>query len=167
VAYLGARLLLKGWPWFEALAVGLADDDRYEFCHLGVDAGDPLPASIRNIPVRVTPEMPDAMVAALSDNGVDVVVIWSLARETFCYAAIEALAGGAFVVARLAAGNVWPMVEQHAPLQGCAVADETALDELFGTGRICDLVARSSRHRGMVEASGGTADWLLRSPDGC
>ena len=68
----------------------------------------------------------------------------------------------AFVVARRAAGNIWPAVQANAPSQGCAVEDEAELAKLFHTGEILRLVARSRRHRGTLLPSGDTADFLLK-----
>jgi hypothetical protein len=76
----------------------------------------------------------------------------------------EALAGGAFVLARRDAGNIWPAVEANAPLQGCAVTDEAELFHLFESGEIQARVAGSRRVRGTLRPSGSTAAFLLHDP---
>ena len=166
VAHIGARVLHKGWPVFEELALGLAGDPRFAFYHLGAESGMPLPGCIRGVPVRVVPEQREAMIEAVAEHRIDVVVSWSLWPETFCFAVHEALAGGAFVIARSDAGNVWPVVQATAPTQGCAVEDEAELVRLFTSGEILRRVARATRAYGAVLPSGGTASWLLRVRNG-
>ena len=123
-------------------------------------AGDSLQSGVRNIPVTVTVETPNAMADAVSEAGIDVVVLWSLCYETFNIAIHEALAGGAFVVVREAAGNCWPAVLANAPEQGCAVADETALFNLFKTNALSARVQNAPRRRGVFFRGSGATDWL-------
>lgn len=161
VAHLGARAFLKGWSIFEDLALRLANDGRYEFLQLGSpDSGSPLPSFIRNVPVIVDTKHRNAMVEAIAEARIDIVVSWQLWPETFSLSVHEALVGGAFVVARIGAGNVWPAVEANAPAQGCAVPDETALIDLFEGDRLRVLVASSPRLRGALLPVEVTASWL-------
>jgi len=163
IAHLGARVMHKGWFVFEELALCLAGDARYKFYQLGINGGVPLAGCIQNIPVCVVAEQREAMIEAVAEHRIDVVISWSLWPETFCFAVHEALAGGAFVVARLAAGNVWPAVQANASAQGCAITGEAELVKLFISGEVLRLAARAQRSRGALFTGGGTADWLLRS----
>ncbi len=165
VAHLGARAFLKGWSIFEDLALRLANDGRYEFLQLGSpDSGFPLPSFIRNIPVIVDTNKRNAMVEAIAEARIDVVVSWQLCPETFSLSVHEALVGGAFVVARIGAGNVWPAVEANARDQGCAVPDEIALFGLFDGDRLRELVESSPKLRGALLPIEVTATWLRRQP---
>ncbi len=159
VAHLGGVSMHKGWPVFEQLAFAHANDRRYEFYHLGLE-GSPSSRYIHD-PVWVSPEQPNAMIEAVVRHRIDVVICWSLSPETFCFTVHEALAGGAFVVARRAAGNVWPAVQANAYGQGCAIDDEADLFRLFENGGINTLVARASRFRGTLRPGGGTTEFLL------
>lgn len=161
IAHVGARAFRKGWAIFEELALRYADDKRYEFFQLGVTDGPALPRNIRNIPVRVDDAHRNAMVEAIAEARIDVVVSWSLWPETFCFTAQESLAAGAFVVANAQAGNVRPAIEAHAPDQGCAVADIDALFALFEGEGLRVQVRAAPRRRGILLAEGGSADWLL------
>ncbi len=161
VAHLGTRDVHKGWQAFLALASRFADDPRYAFLQLGIDQGAPLPASVRCIPVRVEAGALATMADAVADQQVDIVVNWSLCLETFSFTVHEAMAGGAFVVARAAAGNVWPAVQAHAPDRGQAVADEAALVELFAGSRLMALLADAPAARRSLTPSGASAEWLL------
>jgi hypothetical protein len=167
IAHLGARAFHKGWHIFEQLSSDFARDERYAFLQLGSAEGSPggqRRATLRNIPVRVTAETPNAMAEAVTNAEIDVAVIWSLCYETFNITVHEALAGGAFVVVRAAAGNCWPAVLANAPDQGCAVADENELFALFKTNALREQVEKSQRRRGtFVRGSGATA-WLSRVP---
>lgn len=165
IAHLGARAFLKGWSVFEDLATRLADDGRYEFLQLGSpDSAAVLPDFIRNIPVLVDAKRRNAMVEAIAEANIDVVVSWQLWPETFSLSVHEALAGGAFVVARLGAGNVWPAVEANAPEQGLAIIDETELFELFEGDDLREALENSPRRRGVLLPVAATARWMRARP---
>ncbi len=162
IAYVGQRAFHKGWLIFEELALRSGNDDRYKFIQLGLPADTALPGCIQHINVQVGPDDREAMIKALAAAHVDIVVLWSLWPETFCYVAHEALAAGAFIITRKAAGNVWPAIEAHAPAQGVALADQTSLFALFESGEVIRLVAESTRRRGALLPGGGTADWIFQ-----
>jgi hypothetical protein len=159
IAHLGGVPLYKGWDVFAQLAAAHAGDPRYEFFHLGLGSA-PSSAYARD-PVRVGPDHRDAMIEAVVRNRIDVAICWSLWPENFCFTVHEALAGGAFVVAREAAGNIWPAVETNAPAQGCAIEDEASLARLFESGEIRTRVAQSTRRMGRLTPGGNTAELLL------
>jgi len=161
VAFLGARTFHKGWSVFQELAVRLAGDPRYTFFQLGSQNGLALPDCIRNIDVRVDAQRRDAMIDAVAEARIDVVIIWSLWFETFSYAVHEALAGGAFVIARSDAGNVWPVIAANAPTRGRAVTTEAELFDLFAGGRVRELVNATPKWRGALLHRGGTVEWML------
>jgi hypothetical protein len=160
VAHLGAAATLKGWHVFRELASAFADDPRYRFLYLGAWRPPDLPAGVRHVPVTVTVRDRFAMVEAVAEARVDVAVIWTLCFETFCYTAHEALAGGAFVLARADAGNVWPAIAHNAPQQGCTVADEKSLFDLLDAGGLMTAVDSAKRRRGALIPGGGTLTWL-------
>jgi hypothetical protein len=159
VAHLGQHAFHKGWTVFEELAIRHRDDHRYTFYQLGLAHGPLVASHIQHIPVRVAPESRNAMIEAVAKHRIDVVVCWSLWPETFCFVTHEALAGGAFVIARRAAGNVWPAIVMNAPTQGCAIEDEDALFALFETGKL--QVFDIARSRGTLIPGGLTSDLLL------
>ena len=92
IAHLGTRTAQKGWVVFEELALRLVQDPGYAFYQLGVPQGTALPRGIRHVHVEVGPEQQDAMVDAIAEHRIDVVVSWSPWPETFCFAAYEAIA---------------------------------------------------------------------------
>ena len=161
VAYLGARVGHKGWIAFEELAMALSGDRRFAFFHLGQAGDGAIEGGIRHVQVRVSAENREAMIDAVAEHRIDVVICWSTWPETFCFTVHEALAGGAFVVARDGAGNVGPAIETHAPRQGCVVPDEQGLRTLFESGEILQRLDGAERRYGALRLGRGTADWLL------
>ncbi|HEY6432555.1 MAG TPA: hypothetical protein VIZ17_11285 [Acetobacteraceae bacterium] len=157
VAYLGGPVSHKGWDVFRAVAGRHADN--YEFLHFGNESGgDEL---IQFVPVRVTPSDRDRMVNALVEAGVDVVVSWSLCHETFSFTTFEAIAAGAFVIARKAAGNVWPAVGLYGV--GIALRTEQELLAYFDSGSLLVDLDRSRRRRGRLVPGRLAGTYLLGS----
>ncbi len=160
VAHLGQRSVHKGWPVFEELALRHRGRSDYVFFQLGLSGGPAMPGCIRNVPVHVDADRPDAMIEAIAEHRIDVVVSWSLCFETFSISVHEALAGGAYVLARAGAGNVGPAIMRHAPEQGRIVEDEMSLFALFEAPTLRGLLSSASRCRGFLTREGGTASSL-------
>lgn len=163
VAHIGGRSFHKGWPVFEALALRLSGDPRYSFFQLGVPNGPSLPGCIEHVPVQVTRDNRTAMIEAIAEARIDVVINWPLWPETFSFVAHEALAGGGFVITHPAAGNVWPVIAHWAPNQGISLESREALFACFESGEIIKRLARTRRSRGAFILQSGTIDWLNRS----
>jgi hypothetical protein len=159
VAHLGGRNLIKGWEVFERLLDRHTNDARYEFFQMGVQGGAPARAGLQTVGVEVQAHDRSAMVRAVSEHDIDVVICWSMCSETFCFTAHEALAGGAFVIARRDAGNVWPAVASNAPDQGIALDTEAELFALFAGNDLADLLSRP-RLQGTLVPGRGSVDWL-------
>jgi len=160
IAHLGAAIPSKGWSVFRSLAEHFAQDPRYKFHQLGID-GSRSRCYVYD-PVMVGREDRHAMIREIVRHAIDVAIIWSIWPETFSFTAHEALAGGAFVVTHLGAGNVWPAIAANAPDQGIAVDDAAALFALFDSGEIVSRVARAPRRRGTLIPGRGTADLIRR-----
>ncbi|WP_374573208.1 hypothetical protein [Phenylobacterium sp.] len=138
--YLGFPIAHKGWPVFQRLAFKHADDPRYAFVHLGKTSVPGVPTLFRQ--VAVSADNPLAMRDAIADEELDVVMVWSLCRETFSFAAYEAASAGAMVATGPDSGNVAAFVEAGG--HGRVFADEDALAAAFETGEILEL-ARARR----------------------
>ncbi len=159
IAYLGYRSYHKGWPVFQALAAE-ADTTRYQFFQIG-GSSDDFDFRISHIDAMASASNQDAMMKAVVSNNIDVVVQWSLCGETFNFTTLEALAAGAFVVARRDAGNVWPAINSMAPHQGMKIEDEAELFQLFEGDELFRRVRTATCRYGAVIRTAGTADWLL------
>jgi len=157
LAFLGMPSAHKGWPIFAELAADYAADSRYQFLHLG-SRRDPR-AMVEHHPVSVSLDDPRAMQHALERLEVDVAVIWSIFRETYCFAAYEAVAAGAAIVTGPDSANVAAFVERSG--HGRVLADEAALAAALASGELLDL-ARSVRRPQLfdLQLSGMTADLL-------
>lgn len=159
VGFLGLPTHSKGWHTFENLAARHYGDQRYAFFHLGFAPGTPA-RNIHYTKVEVDRTKRDEMIYTVRSLELDVVVLWSYCYETFSFTAHEALAGGAFVVTRRDAGNVWPAIFQAGGDRGCALETEAELLELFETGRISGLA--KERRYGDFQPAAATASYLLQ-----
>jgi hypothetical protein len=162
IAHLGTRVASKGWLAFERLALRFASDSRYNFFQLGLPNPGVTSGAVRNVPVRVTSEAPEAMIEAVAEHRIDAVVCWSPWPETFCYAAHEAVVGGAFLLTHPGAGNVPALVAGEAAGRGLILPDEEALHALLEGNGLTPMLS-TGRQYGVLVKEGGTAAWLLRS----
>lgn len=162
IAHLGAPTHTKGWTAFRRLAERFADDPRYAFFQLATEtATDGGP--IRAIPMRVTAGSPEAMIEAVVSHRIDVVVNWASWPETFCYAAMEALAGGAFLLTHTDAGNVAALAEAHPGSAMAIPPSERDLHAVLEGASLLSALAAAPTRRGILLPEGGTARWLARN----
>jgi hypothetical protein len=161
VAYAGMPTAHKGWEIFRDLAARFAADPRYHFLHLGGRA--PVGSPIEFHKVTVTGATPRAMQDAIARHEADVVLLWPLCRETFSFAAYEAVAAGAAIVAGPDSGNVAAFVEAGG--HGIVLGDEDALARAFEAGEVLQL-ARAKRLPMLYDLafSGLTVDLLEGVP---
>lgn len=156
VAHLGSTAEHKGWSTFRALVERHADDPRYQFYRLGI--GESGVAGLTESPVDVGAGGANDMVEAVRNFDIDIVINWSNCYETFSFTTFEAMAGGAYVLARKDAGNVWPAVA--AVGQGRAVRTPIELQALFISGKVVEY-AQKPRTYGDLRLTNGTADLIL------
>jgi hypothetical protein len=154
VGFLGQPHYHKGWHVFEGLAQWFSEDSRYAFFILG--EGDPGLEGVAHIPVSVGIANRTAMAEAVRQAGLDVVVNWSLCKESFSFTTLEAIAGGAFVVARRDAGNVWSLVASIRRQRGVAIATEDDLHALFIGDELATQLRYADRRYGDLVFNPGT-----------
>ncbi len=140
VGFLGMATSHKGWPVYSQLVRRYTGDPRYSFHHLAKETDDSVPTQWTS--VGPTADDPAPMISAVRDLELDVALIWSLWPETFCFAAYEAVAGGAAIVTNPDSGNVHDLIRQVNC--GMVIEDDTVLNELFASGEVLAL-ARSTR----------------------
>lgn len=143
LAFLGMPAAHKGWPIFAELAADFADDPRYRFLHLGAQRDLRAPVEFHAVSVSLSD--PSAMRRAIEELQVDVAVIWSIFRETFCLAAYEATAAGAAIVTSPDSANVAALV--GGGMSGRVLADESALRQALASGELLELARRVRRPR--------------------
>lgn len=142
VGFVGVPLHHKGWDVFRQLALRHRNDPRYAFFHLGtVEAAEY--SNITFVAVVLDRERRDYMIDAIVTNGIDILVNWSLCYETFSFSTHEAIAGGAFVLAPMTAGNIVPVITRAQ--QGMGLDGEQELFDLFASGRVFE-VAKQRRY---------------------
>jgi hypothetical protein len=133
--------LHKGWPVFLNLVRHLCNDTHFEFWHLGTAQETSLPIQFQE--VKVSPEQPLAMIAALEDCAIDVAVQWSIWPETFGITARECAAAGVFVLTSSVSGAVAEFVRSTGA--GLALDQEQDLLDLFkGKGLLQCVASRRS-----------------------
>ena len=111
IAFIGAAVHHKGWPFFKALAELLRYRPELEFYHFG-SQGEDLD-KIMFVEVNVDTKADNTMVSALVKHDIDVVLNLTLCNETYGLTTQEALAAGCFVVANTESGNVADMLEDQ------------------------------------------------------
>ena len=158
VAYLGNTARVKGWPVFRRLAELLSGDERYRFYRFGY--GHAGSGSVVEVPVKVTADDPTAMVRAVRNHGIDIVVNWSKCHETFSFVTCEALAAGAFVIARQASGNLRSLIADAGTDRGMTLRTEAELTALFLSGELLDVQA-SAGAAGQVVRTDATVPFLI------
>ena len=142
VAYVGAAEPHKGWFVFQELVRLLGASPDYWFAQFAdADALRPQ-ANLKCIAASVRPDAPLAMVAALREARIDLVLLLSPWPETFSLVTMEALAAGADVVALAASGNAAAIVATTS--RGVVLEDEAALWAFFASG---DARGHASRRR--------------------
>lgn len=105
LAFIGAPYLHKGWEVFRHLAASAdAAGWPYEFYHFGLSRGDS--RGIRNIPVSIVREGPEAMAKALRRAEIDVAFLWALWPETYSYVLQECLLTNMMLVTNPDSGNI-------------------------------------------------------------
>jgi hypothetical protein len=143
IGFLGTPAPHKGWNVFESLSRSLAHAGRYRFVFLGVSDGTA--HGIEHRHVHVTAADPDAMIGAVREEKIDLVLHWASWPETFSFSTHEALAGGAYVVTNGVSGNVAATVASLG--RGVVLRDEGDLRAFFEDGRAKALVRRLRSER--------------------
>ena len=111
VAFIGNGTVIKGWKkWIEAVDAiqKTPAADRYEFYHLGNAPENR--EYIKFIPVSVK-EDKDAMIHAMQEHDIDVVLLFSGWPETYSYTYYESVAADKFVITSEYSGNIKEQVE--------------------------------------------------------
>lgn len=143
VAFVGSPAPHKGWSVFERLVrENGGRGNRHRFVYFGsAPVGT---EGVESVAVTVTAEDPDAMIRALVDRNVDIVVHWANWGETFSFSTYEALAAGAWVLTNPISGNVAATVRRT----GCGAVLESEADlvAFFSDGQ-SQAMARAARDR--------------------
>lgn len=140
IAYLGAPMAHKGWNEFLTTADAM-DGPNYEFFHFAKE--DTVHTSVRFVAVHVKAGEGNAMVEALSEHDIDLVLHWASWPETFSFTTFEAILAGAFVLTNEGSGNVAAAVRKHR--RGCVLEDLDALRELFADSERLDQLVATRR----------------------
>jgi glycosyltransferase involved in cell wall biosynthesis len=161
VAFIGFPRAHKGWPLWQEIVSRTWQRGVYQFLHFGTPETAQSSLHTKHHNVSTSAEDPDAMIKALAEFEVDLVLILSTWPETFSYTTYEALAAGGDIVCLADSGNVADMVRRHA--RGYVANSELDLFAFFESDQAIDYVARSrakGRQRARVIRNGTTATFL-------
>jgi glycosyltransferase involved in cell wall biosynthesis len=158
VGFVGFTTPQKGWPLFLDLALRCRDTAAYRFYHFAsAEALQPM-RDLVCVPTKVSASNRMAMVNALAEHAIDLLLVLSPWPETFSYVAYEGFCAGADVVALADSGNVADAVRRHR--RGVVLADAAALDAFFLDGSAVSYVqarAGAGRETGRLRLTGTTA----------
>ncbi len=167
VAFVGYPMPHKGWPLF----LDLVRDNRalgiYDFYHFSTSKTLQRMDGLTCVAAQVDRYDRFAMVRALADHAIDLVLLLSPWPETFSYVMHEALAAGADVVALADSGNVADAVRRYA--SGVVLRDGAALRRFFGDLHAAQYARSrlaSLRPRGVLHVCGTSATVDLTALDG-
>lgn len=163
IAYIGRQDRHKGWDVFSQLADQLRHDGRYKFFQFGKAPKGIFKRfgrTVHNVPVAVNARNRNAMAEALERYKIDAVICWSLWAETFNITVHEAMASGAFIIARRQQGNVWLAASRHTPQASRALESHADLKAYFENGQPFTDLANSRRYSGTATPSAGSAELL-------
>lgn len=165
IAFVGYPGIHKGWHTFVKLHKQLNTREGYRFVYFG---SNPPPATenLQHVAVTVTAENPGAMIDALAENQIDLVLHWASCFETFSFSTIEAICAGSAVLTNAGSGNVASLVRKYDA--GAVLNDEEDLLELFEDGRAEDLVSKTrdlrEKQQWKADLSSMTFDVLEAKP---
>lgn len=155
VAFVGHQAFHKGWAVFERLARVLEHDKRFVFHRFGL--GKSCLPFIESHAVKVSAQMPHAMIDQVRASQIDVVICWSLWAENFCFAVHEMLAAGTFVVYRKGQGHVDHVLRERGGSQSHGLAGEAELVHYFISGRVLKDYADATCYQGNLVWQNGSA----------
>lgn len=161
VAFIGAPALHKGWATFVKLAQRHRKDTSFKFFHLGANQASTI--GIEFVHVAVSAQDRDAMLNALRQNEIDVVVNWTLCFETFSFTTLEAIASGAFLIVQAASGNA--AVLAASSNTALLVDSEEALYSFFSDPNAVNFIRTAlekDRKVGSIKTNGISGSFLLQ-----
>lgn len=156
IGYLGAPLPHKGWELFTQLFSEFHSDLAIEFVYLG---SYDITEAMEVHPVNVTLETPTAMIEAIEEAGLDLVVHFAVWPETFSFTTFEALAGGAGVITNPGSGNVAAIVADTG--LGAVLDDYAALSEFVRSGAALEMAMKLRQRRGELQATYKLSDMVI------
>lgn len=161
IGFLGTPARHKGWPVFEDLAHNSALSDKFEFVSFFKSKRK---SKIRNLPIQLTPEQPNAMAEAVAAEKIDLVLHWPQWPETFALTAYEAYQGGASLITNTVSGNVAATVETMG--RGVVLQDVDELLRFLTSDAVNSLVAQVRAERAAFEVSASSSRLSLSVLEG-
>lgn len=138
VAFLGMPMKHKGWEMWQQLVkehvlsvgqdqISLANRKEYDFFVFNSSKEEYL--GMTKVKVEFTNDQMNAMVSALRDYKIHIVVLWALWPETYSYTCFESFAANTYIITNRSSGNIGDVVERR--LIGTVLESEQELYGLF------------------------------------
>lgn len=144
VAFIGNPAFLKGYDTWQKLVKCYSD--YYEFYEF--HSGKSLCTEVKYIPVWVCSDKLNAMVEALRNNEIDIVLLWSKCQETYSYTYFESYAANAYILTNPISGNICRMVQKNR--NGFVCGNEKILFKLFENKEDLKLVISKFNRYGIL-----------------
>lgn len=112
VAYIGAQDFTKGWTIYKNIIIRCQKENKnYSFYYFG-SPNEKL-NNVVNTKVKVHKQGKDAMINALREKKIDVVIMPAVCPETYSYTLYEAMAANCFILTTTKSGNVTCVVKDN------------------------------------------------------
>ena len=110
VAYVGAQDIRKGWDKYKQIARSI-QNNKYRYYYFGRDKEKV--NNITNIDVRIHLQGKNAMIDALRNKEIDIVIMPTICPETYSYTLYESLAANCFIITTKCSGNIASVMEKE------------------------------------------------------
>ena len=146
VAYIGRLIPAKGSQLWEKIVNKLENNSNYELYYFGI-SDNPYPKVYKK-QVFVTPDNPNAMIDALRENKIQIVLLWSVWPETYSYTYYEAMAADSFVITNKKSGNIADAVMTNK--NGCVFETEDEALEFIGNYKKTKIALNNYGKKGVL-----------------
>ncbi|RYM93673.1 hypothetical protein PG2011B_1408 [Bifidobacterium animalis subsp. lactis] len=163
IAYLGTPAKHKGYDEWKTFVSTMQSDNHYSFYYFGKQE-----QHIPNVKdVHVDFQNPDSlpMTDQLMKHNIDIVFLWSICRETYCYTYYEAEAASCYILTNNESGNIQAQVKTDET--GCIFTSlEQCLEWLSNTTNVKKTIAqyRASHKLESLSPNSNIDDLLFKHP---
>ena len=108
IAFIGYGRVEKGWETWKKICQKY--DEKYDLYILGDGTCD---GKVKQMPVSVAKDGPNAMIDAIGANNIDIAFLWSTVPETYSYTFFESYVSGCYIITNKLSGNICNMTTEY------------------------------------------------------